>query len=93
MLKAIINPGNGINYPNRGDYVRVNLDVFLNNKFNIIFSNKVIIRIDFDSNIIPEIMSLLKEMTLLEKCSLENKSNKTFYEIELLEISNIRIKA
>lgn len=90
MIKSIIHPGNGVNYPNRGDYLRVNLEVnsYLNNIIECLFKETIIIRLDYDNNIIIEIINLLKEMTLLEKCCLDDNTNNKQYIIELVEINS-----
>lgn len=96
ISKSILHPGNGYIFPLRGDYVRVNMEI-INSSKQTIFSSEVCIRIDFDLNIKPEIMSLIKEMSLLEKCCLEmeskerNTKGKITYEVELLDISSVPI--
>ena len=105
MIKTIINPGNGYTYPTRGEYVKVKIEAF-NIEKKILFNNLICIRIDYDTTIKPEIMNLIKDMTLLEKCSLEMdvkdsihipkynnniNENMVIYEIELLAINNIPI--
>jgi hypothetical protein len=70
MLKSILHPGNGYIFPLKGDYVKVQMDTFNSNK-QLMFSSVIMIRIDYDLAIKPEIMNLIKEMSLLEKCSIE----------------------
>lgn len=99
MNKHIIHPGNGINFPKKGDYVKINLLIYDSNK-NILFDNQkndnkcLDIRYDcLDSNIIKELEELIGEMSLFEKCSLEinhleNKNEEYENFIELLNKHN-----
>jgi len=115
MSKLILKPGNGINFPKYGDYVKLNILIKTKNE-EILFDSKVsknvVIRIG-NSTFLDQISGLIDEMSLFEKCSIEfNKENiaeykecslteelidliknkeKIFFEIEIIEISLIKI--
>lgn len=101
MIKSILHPGNGITFAAKGDYIKYKYSIFNSNHDYLINNVEQIIRLWYGSPIKFEIESLLSEMSLLEKCSLELKDDSYFdvqtgikntetliYEIELLDISN-----
>lgn len=75
MSKLIINPGNGINFPKTGDYVKIQMQIKSKNNEILFNSNKINnleIRIgDKGSFFLPQIEDLITEMSLFEKCSIE----------------------
>ncbi len=101
MIKSIINPGNGINFAMKGDYIKFYLTLRDSDGNYLIKNLTKVVRFGFDQFLKPEIESLLGEMSLLEKCNLEvpdemipqlngdNKSrkDKLSYDIQILDIS------
>ena len=75
MIKNILNPGNGINYPIKGEYVKFNLLMYTSNKtllFDSTQTKGLEIRFNSnESNLISELEDLIGEMSLFEKCSME----------------------
>lgn len=94
MIKTILHPGNGINFPLKGEYVKIHLLIMDNNK-QIIFDSKLYPRemeiryMSEESNLNEEIEELIGEMSLYERCCLEKTSEKIIYEIEIFGISTI----
>jgi hypothetical protein len=74
MIKNILHPGNGIDFPKKGDYVKINLMICTPDRISLFDSNKLNgIEIRFnckESNILTELEDLIGEMSLFEKCSL-----------------------
>jgi hypothetical protein len=103
MNKLILNPGNGITFPKRGEYVKINLTIY-DNKNITLLDTKRFGSIDIlfgQNNYITEFEELIGEMSLFEKCSFELKSTKdndiinkltiggnVVAEVEILNISN-----
>lgn len=102
MIKSIINPGNGITFAIKGDYIKFNLTI-TDSEGNYLVKNLLsIVRYGYDDSLKPEIENLLGEMSLLEKCNLEipnenipqiigeNKirKDKLIYDIQILDISS-----
>jgi hypothetical protein len=75
MSRLIINPGNGINFPKTGDYVKISMQIKTKNNEILFNSNKINnleLRIgDKGSFVLPQIEDLITEMSLFEKCSIE----------------------
>lgn len=102
-MKSILNPGNGVTFGKYGDYIRFDLIKYtstienkdktknlLQNTGNSEEYKDIIIRFGFESNIKQEIVDLIKEMSLFEKCKLEIevKNNEIdVFEIEIKEIN------
>lgn len=102
-MKSILNPGNGVTFGKYGDYIRFDLIKYnstnentdttknsLQNKGNSEEYKDIIMRLGFESNLKKEIVDLIKEMSLFEKCRLEIEvKNKEFdvFEIEIKEIN------
>ena len=75
MSSSILHPGNGINYPQKGDYVKINLQM-LDSNGNILFDStltrkKEIRYLTNESNMFPQLEELIGGMSLFQKCSLE----------------------
>jgi hypothetical protein len=73
MNKLILSPGNGITFPKKGEYIKINLTIY-DGKSNILFDTKKIGHMDIlygDDKYITEFEGLLGEMSLFEKCSFE----------------------
>ncbi len=77
MTSSILHPGNGINYPKKGDYVKINLQMKDPNE-NILFDStstrKKFCEIRYltnESNMFPQLEELIGGMSLFQKCSLE----------------------
>jgi FKBP-type peptidyl-prolyl cis-trans isomerase 2 len=103
MNKLILNPGNGITFPKRGEYVKINLTIY-DNKKTILFDTKKIGPIDVlygQDKHITEFEELINEMSLFEKCSFELSGTRDndligklaaggniVAEVEILDISN-----
>lgn len=75
MSKLILKPGNGINFPKQGEYVKLEITVKTKNDEVLFSSNKAkntIIRMgNENSNFLEPIIGLINEMSLFEKCSIE----------------------
>lgn len=87
MNKIILKPGNGINYPTKGDYIDVNMNIF-DESGVLIFSNKderMTLRFKSDGMVIDELEELIGEMSLYEKCSIQIKKQ-LFSDLEGKEI-------
>jgi len=76
MEKNILHPGNGVNFPVKGNYIKLSMQLFDNNN-NILFdSNDTLNKFceirykTKESNMFYELESLISEMSLFEKCSL-----------------------
>ena len=89
MLKSILSPGNGVNFPKKGEYVRFKLKICDSKNTTLLLTDKVI-RFGYGSSIKPEIEILLGEMSLLERCTLERTEdlNGLIYEVELIDINS-----
>jgi hypothetical protein len=78
MERIIMHPGDGVNFPKKGDYVKLNLFVYGEGK-KVIFDSKTIpekcveMRYKLEGLWLDEIESLIGEMSMFEKCSLEFK--------------------
>jgi hypothetical protein len=93
MNKIIEHPGNGVDFPKIGDYVKLNLVIYDTNR-NILFNSKEIthkscLEIRYktpESNFLTELEDLIGEMSLYEKCLLiMDKSNeRSLIESELI---------
>ena len=77
MSSSILHPGNGINYPQKGDYVKINLQM-LDSNGNILFDSTLtrkkfceIRYLTNESNMFPQLEELIGGMSLFQKCSLE----------------------
>ena len=77
MSSSILHPGNGINYPKKGDYVKINLQM-KDSKDNILFDSTLSKRkfceiryLTNESNMFPQLEELIGGMSLFQKCSLE----------------------
>jgi len=113
-----VKPGNGINFPTSGEYVRLSV-LIKTDKDEIIFDTRncknIVARMGIDnSNILDPILELIGEMSLFERCSIEfnketieehknihltdelidliNKNERIIFEIEILDISAIKLK-
>ena len=77
MEKVILHPGNGINIPVKGDYVKLNLKLTdANGKtlFDSSQSQKKYADVRYkttEANMFDQLEELIGEMSLFEKCSLE----------------------
>ena len=77
MTSSILHPGNGINYPKKGDYVKINLqmkDPNGNILFDSTLTRKKFCEIRYltnESNMFPQLEELIGGMSLFQKCSLE----------------------
>lgn len=85
MSKLILKPGNGVNYPKQGYYVKIHLVIKSKTNDILYDSNRVSIlefRIgDNYSNLIEPIADLIAEMSLFEKCSIEfSKENQNDFD-------------
>jgi len=76
MEKNILHPGNGVNFPIKGNYIKLSLQLFDNDE-NILFdSNNTLNKFceirykTNESNMFEELENLIGEMSLFEKCSL-----------------------
>jgi hypothetical protein len=92
-MKTIIHPGNGLNFPTKGEYVKASLIIYDLNK-KIIF-DKSFLDIRYgcnECNVIKLLEDLLGEMSLFEKCSLEIEANSiknsSYYTEEFMEEIN-----
>ena len=77
MNKTIMHPGNGLDFPKIGEYVKVKL-LITNKDKNVIFdsnlTNKKCVDVRFgckESSILHELEDLVGEMSLFERCSME----------------------
>ena len=77
MSTNILHPGNGINYPQKGDYVKINLQMKDSND-NIIFDSTLSRRkfceiryLTNESNMFPQLEREIGDMSLFEKRSIE----------------------
>ena len=77
MTSSILHPGNGINYPKKGDYVKINLQMKDPNE-NILFDStstrKKFCEIRYltnESNMFPQLEREIGDMSLFEKRSIE----------------------
>jgi len=77
MNKIIIHPGNGIDFPKQGDYVKLNLTIYDSHKNKIfdskLFSEEKSMEIRYrspESNVLTLLEDLIGEMSLFEKCLL-----------------------
>ena len=77
MTSSILHPGNGINYPKKGDYVKINLQMKDPND-NILFDStstrKKFCEIRYltnESNMFPQLEREIGDMSLFEKRSIE----------------------
>lgn len=77
MSSSILHPGNGINYPKKGDYVKINLQMKDSND-NIIFDSTLSRRkfceiryLTNESNMFPQLEREIGDMSLFEKRSIE----------------------
>ena len=76
MKTNILHPGNGINFPSKGDYVKFNM-MMCDEKETVLFDSKNCekgfceIRFKCESGYFEQIEELIGEMSLYEKCSLE----------------------
>jgi hypothetical protein len=77
MNKIIIHPGNGIDFPKQGDYVKLNLIIYDTDKNKIfdskLFSEEKCMEIRYrcpESNVLTVLEDLIGEMSLFEKCLL-----------------------
>jgi hypothetical protein len=77
MIKNILHPGNGIDFPRKGDYVKLNLVIFTLDRIILFDSSKLNtngMELRFNcsqSSFITELEDLIGEMSLFEKCTLE----------------------
>ena len=77
MEKVILHPGNGINIPVKGDYVKLNLKLTEANGrtlFDSSQSQKKYVDVRYkttEANMFDQLEELIGEMSLFEKCSLE----------------------
>jgi hypothetical protein len=77
MNKTILHPGNGLDFPKKGEYVKVKLLIYDKDKnilFNSNYTKDKMIDIRFgcrESNILLELEELVGEMSLFERCSME----------------------
>jgi hypothetical protein len=77
MEKFVIHPGNGLNMPQEGDYVKLNLQLMDGNGdvlFDSALSDKKFAEIRFktkESNMFQQLEELIGEMSLFEKTSFE----------------------
>lgn len=77
MEKIILHPGNGIDMPVKGDYVKINLkikDDIGRTLFDSEKTNKKFVDVRYktnESNMFEQLEELIGEMCLFEKCSLE----------------------
>lgn len=80
MIKNILHPGNGIDFPKKGDYIKFNLEVFDKDGKEVFNSaNTKGLEVRFNSNesfLMKELEDLIGEMSLFEKCSLEIDGSK-----------------
>lgn len=97
MEKSILHPGNGINFPNKGDYIKMNFEV-KDDKGNVILNSehtkKKFLEIRYkctESNLFDGFEDLIGEMSLFEKCSLEVDNTK-IGQINSKEIDNLLTK-
>ena len=77
MSSSILHPGNGINYPQKGDYVKINLQM-LDSNGNILFDSTLtrkkfceIRYLTNESNMFTQLEELIGGMSLFQKWSLE----------------------
>ena len=77
MSSSILHPVNGINYPKKGDYVKINLQMKDSND-NIIFDSTLSRRkfceiryLTNESNMFPQLEREIGDMSLFEKRSIE----------------------
>lgn len=77
MIKNILKPGNGIDFPSKGDFVVINLFIYTHKNI-VLFDTSKTKKNGFEirynckeSNLIKELEELIGEMSLFEKCSLE----------------------
>ena len=78
MTSSILHPGNGINYPKKGDYVKINLQMKDSKNDNIIFDSTLSRRkfceiryLTNESNMFPQLEREIGDMSLFEKRSIE----------------------
>lgn len=94
MNKIIVHPGDGINFPKIGDYIKINLMIWDANK-NVMFECKdaneeICIDIRFksqESNLLTDLEDLIGEMSLYEKCLLivDKTCERSLRESELIK--------
>jgi hypothetical protein len=100
MNKIILHPGNGLDFPKIGEYVKVKLLIYNKDK-NVIFdsnlTNKKSVDIRYgcrESNILHELEDLVGEMSLFERCSMEidESVNSSFFSDGLNDMIKIHKK-
>lgn len=96
-MESILHPGNGINFPIKGDYIKLNFEV-KDDKGFIIFNSehtkKKSLEIRYkctESNLFDGLEELIGKMSLFEKCSLEIDNTK-IGQISSNEIDNLLMK-
>ena len=76
MEKSILHPGNGVNFPIKGNYIKLSMQLFDNNHKILFDSNDTLNKFceirykTNESNMFIELENLIGEMSLFEKCSL-----------------------
>ena len=93
MTKIIVHPGNGVDFPKNGDYVKLNLAVYDSDR-NLLFDSKLFskqkcMEIRFktsQSNFLTELEDLIAEMSMYEKCLLiiDKSNDKSLLESKLI---------
>lgn len=87
--KVIIHPGNGVNFPQKGDYIKIFL-VVCGRSGTVIF-NTADLKNNFievrhlcpENSLIYDLENLIGEMSLFEKCSLELDVNNILEESQI----------
>ncbi len=71
LTKNILKPGDGISFPKKGDYVKVDLGIYTKGR-SVIYEGGVVTRyLTEEACFLKEIEDLIGEMSLYEKCSLD----------------------
>ena len=83
ISKNILQPGDGINIPQNGDYVKLDLQIYsvdINSNKKMFFNSNNIPQMSVDirygtpeCSLVKELEELIGEMSLFEKCSVEIK--------------------
>jgi hypothetical protein len=94
MSKIIVHPGNGVDFPRMGDYVKLNLVVYDSDR-NLLFESKELSEEKFleirfrtpEGNFLTDLEELIGAMSLYEKCllTIDKTNEKIMLESEVIK--------